>query len=46
MNIVWWGSEAGRVRATADGVVAESRGIFAEADIIGVHVRLNRRHMD
>lgn len=42
MNIVWWGSEAGRARAAADGeVVADSReAFFGEADIISVHVRL------
>jgi len=43
MTVVWWGSEAGRARAQADGVhVAESReAFFANADVVSVHVRLN-----
>ena len=42
MNVQWWGSEAGRARATADGkTVAESReAFFATSDIVSVHVRL------
>ena len=42
MKVQWWGSEAGRARATADGkTVAESReAFFATSDIVSVHVRL------
>lgn len=42
MEIVWWGSEAGRARAQADGeVVAASReAFFANADVVSLHVRL------
>lgn len=42
MEIVWWGSEAGRQRASAAGeTVAESReAFFAESDFVSVHVRL------
>ncbi len=41
-QVQWWGSEAGRARAKADGrTVAESRqGFFATSDIVSVHVRL------
>ncbi|MGA1065535.1 MAG: D-2-hydroxyacid dehydrogenase family protein [Alphaproteobacteria bacterium] len=43
LQVIWWGSEAGRLRAKADGVrVAESRkAFFSEPDIISIHVRLN-----
>ncbi len=42
MQVIWWGSEAGRARAAADGeTVAESRAaFFAEADVVSIHVRL------
>ena len=42
MRIRWWGSEAGRARAAADGkTVAESReSFFATSDIVSLHVRL------
>lgn len=42
MNIVWWSSESGRARATADGqTVAKSRkAFFATSDVVSVHVRL------
>ena len=42
LEVVWWASEDGRVRAVADGEkVAESReAFFATADIISLHVRL------
>jgi D-3-phosphoglycerate dehydrogenase / 2-oxoglutarate reductase len=42
MKVIWWGSEAGRARASADGAtVAESRAAFFEAaDVVSVHVRL------
>lgn len=42
MNVVWWASDEGRVRAAADGVqVAENRNaFFANADFVSVHVRL------
>ncbi|MFY0692541.1 MAG: D-2-hydroxyacid dehydrogenase family protein [Paracoccaceae bacterium] len=42
MKIQWWGSEAGRARAEADGqMVAESReSFFATSDVVSVHVRL------
>ncbi len=42
MTAVWWGSEAGRARAEADGeTVAPSRAaFFAESDVVSLHVRL------
>jgi len=42
MKIQWWSSEAGRARATDDGVIlAESReAFFATSDFVSVHVRL------
>lgn len=42
MEVVWWGSDAGRARAAADGeTVAPSRkAFFAEADILSLHLRL------
>ncbi|MEO9575032.1 MAG: D-2-hydroxyacid dehydrogenase family protein [Tateyamaria sp.] len=42
MNVQWWGSEAGRARAIADGeTVPESReAFFATSDIVSLHVRL------
>ncbi|KUF10444.1 D-2-hydroxyacid dehydrogenase family protein [Pseudoponticoccus marisrubri] len=42
MDVIWWGSEAGRVRAQAEGEsVAESRAdFFARSDIVSIHVRL------
>ena len=42
MQVQWWGSDAGRGRARADGKrVADSReAFFATSDIISLHVRL------
>lgn len=42
MQVQWWGSDAGRARARADGKrVADSReAFFATSDIISLHVRL------
>jgi len=42
MRVVWWGSDAGRARATADGAtVASSRkAFFAQSDFVSIHVRL------
>lgn len=42
MEVVWWGSEDGRSRASADGeTVAASRSdFFANSDVVSVHVRL------
>ncbi|MFN4171738.1 MAG: D-2-hydroxyacid dehydrogenase family protein [Pseudorhodobacter sp.] len=41
-RVIWWGSEAGRARATAAGEeVAESRAaFFSGADVISLHLRL------
>ena len=43
MNVVWWGSDAGRARAAAAGeTVPESReAFFADSDFVSLHVRLN-----
>ncbi len=48
MEVQWWGSEAGRARALADGArVAESRDAFyASSDIISLHVRLKPETRD
>jgi len=42
VSVQWWGSEAGRARAKADGArVAQSReAFFATSDVVSVHVRL------
>jgi len=42
MNVVWWGSEAGRDRARADGeAVPKSReAFFGGCDAVSLHVRL------
>jgi len=42
MRVQWWGSDAGRAQAQADGgVVPESRAaFFATSDIVSLHVRL------
>ncbi|KQI67895.1 3-phosphoglycerate dehydrogenase [Loktanella sp. 3ANDIMAR09] len=42
VNVQWWGSEAGRALAAADGeIVAASReAFFATSDVVSVHVRL------
>ncbi|KMW58129.1 D-3-phosphoglycerate dehydrogenase [Candidatus Rhodobacter oscarellae] len=42
MRVQFWGSEAGRARAVADGAsVAESRAaFFAGSDVVSLHVRL------
>ena len=43
MRVHWWGSDAGRARAKADGkTVAESRAaFFSTSDVVSLHVRLN-----
>jgi D-3-phosphoglycerate dehydrogenase len=42
LNVIWWSSEEGRARATADGetVAADRRSFFASSDIVSVHLRL------
>jgi len=42
MNVVWWGSDAGRARAAAAGeTVPKSReAFFADSDFVSLHVRL------
>ena len=42
MTVQWWSSDAGRARASADGVrVAESReAFFSTSDFVSIHVRL------
>ena len=42
MEVVWWASEDGRARATADGArIAGSRAaFFAEPDVVSLHQRL------
>ncbi|MEQ5828822.1 D-2-hydroxyacid dehydrogenase family protein [Sulfitobacter sp. NFXS29] len=42
MEIVWWGSEAGRARAKAEGeTVAKSRvAFFGSCDVVSLHLRL------
>ena len=42
MRVVWWGSDDGRARASAQGeMVAESRqAFFADSDFVSLHVRL------
>ena len=42
MEVVWWGSDAGRARAVADGqtVPASRHAFFAESDFVSVHVRM------
>jgi len=42
MEVVWWGSEAGRARAKVDGeTVAESRAaFFGSCDVVSLHLRL------
>jgi D-3-phosphoglycerate dehydrogenase len=42
MNVIWWGSDDGRLRAQADGhTIADSReAFFATPDIDSIHVRL------
>lgn len=42
MPVVWWGSEAGRARAEANGeTLAPSReAFFAESDVVSIHLRL------
>lgn len=41
-RVLWWGSEAGRARAAAEGgAVPESRAaFFAQADVVTLHLRL------
>ncbi len=42
MNVVWWGSEAGRARANAAGeaVAASREAFFSQCDFVSIHVRL------
>lgn len=42
MQLLWWGSEAGRARAQAAGeaVAPDRAAFFAGADVISLHVRL------
>ena len=42
MRVIWWGSEAGRARAAAEGgiVPASREAFFAESDVLSLHVRL------
>lgn len=42
MKVQWWGSDAGRARALADGqsVPADRETFFATSDIVSLHVRL------
>lgn len=42
MEVVWWGSDAGRARAKEAGetVAASRAAFFAESDVVSVHVRL------
>ncbi len=42
MEVVWWGSDAGRKRAKGDGeTVAESRqAFFGTCDVVSLHLRL------
>jgi D-3-phosphoglycerate dehydrogenase / 2-oxoglutarate reductase len=41
-QVIWWGSEAGRARAAAEGgIVPSSRAeFFAQSDIVTLHLRL------
>lgn len=42
MDVVWWGSDEGRARATANGetVAASREEFFAQSDFVSLHVRL------
>ena len=42
MEVQWWGSEAGRARAAADGqaVAADRESFFATSDVVTLHQRL------
>ena len=42
MQVIWWGSEAGRARARDEGkTVPDTRStFFAESDVVSLHVRL------
>lgn len=42
MNVIWWSSEEGRVRAIADGrnVASSREDFFSTPDVVSVHVRL------
>lgn len=42
MEVVWWGSDAGRALAAADGatVAASREAFFSDSDVVSVHVRL------
>lgn len=41
-RVIWWGSEAGRLRAAGEGgeVAASRAAFFTEADIVTLHLRL------
>ncbi len=43
MNVMVWGSEASRMRATADGMVAapSREALFEACDVLSLHLRLN-----
>ncbi len=43
MHVVWWGSDAGRGRAAADGetIAASRHAFFALPDVVSLHLRLN-----
>ncbi len=43
MNVLIWGSETSRERATADGfeVAASKADFFAQSDVLSLHLRLN-----
>ena len=42
MNVIWWSSEEGRRRASADGksLAASREAFFSTPDVVSVHVRL------
>ena len=42
MEVVWWGSEAGRARAKVDGetVAKSSAAFFGSCDVVSLHLRL------
>ena len=42
MEVVWWGSEAGRARAKVDGetVAESSAAFFGSCDVVSLHLRL------
>lgn len=42
MKVIWWSSEEGRKRATAEGatVAMDRQAFFADSDFVSIHVRL------